>query len=443
MNVQKRKWYKLDNAAKMIPSTTHFANTRVFRICCELKEDVDPVILQEALDATVKSFPYFNSVLRKGLFWYYLEESDKRVQVCEDDLPACDSLYRPGKRSLLYRVNYFGRRLNMEMYHVLADGTGAFVFFRRIVTNYLIRKHPDICDAEDRENLEMTEEENVRDAFNHYYTKGRGLKQLKSMSMRWSFRLKGPRDPNMENHLVEGVISASSFKELAKKYDTTVGILSVALYIEAIIDGMNMRERNRKRIVISVPVNLRQYFPSDTNRNFFGVIVIDYLPGDYDGDLKQIIESVKNSFSSQLSEDKIKKTMSSYAALEHNAAIRVLPLVLKDLGVQGFSKLSQMGVTCSVSNMGKIRMPEVLCPYISYFSAFTTAPSAQITIATFQDKMTFGWASGIATHQVMRAFYRKLYERGIEAVVTTNDHDIPYSEQPEGSAEAADGNTGS
>ncbi|MBR5116151.1 MAG: hypothetical protein IK096_03705, partial [Lachnospiraceae bacterium] len=327
--------------------------------------------------------------------------------------------------------------LNMEMYHVLADGTGAFVFFRRIVTNNLIRKHPDICDAEDREILEMTEEENAGDAFNHYYTKGRGLKQLRNMSMRWSFRLKGPRDPNMENHLVEGVISASAFKELAKKFDTTVGILSVALYIEAIIEGMNMRERSRKRIAISVPVNLRQFFPSDTNRNFFGVIVIDFLPNEYDGDLKQIIDSVRNSFSSQLSEERITKTMSSYAALEHNVAIKVIPLILKDLGVQGFSKLSQMGVTCSVSNMGKIRMPEVLDPFISYFSAFTTAPSAQITIATYRDKMSFGWASGIMSHRVMRAFYRKLYERGIEAVVTTNDHDMPIPEEETARDESA------
>ncbi|MCR5674451.1 MAG: hypothetical protein K6G16_01955 [Lachnospiraceae bacterium] len=422
MNATKKKWYKLDNAAKMIPSTTHFANTRVFRICCELHEEVDPACLQEALDRTVKSFPYFNSILRKGLFWYYLEESEKRVTVREDDLPACQALYLPGKKDLLYRVNYFGKRLNMEMYHVLADGTGAFVFFRRLVTNYLILKHPE-TGTDDRELLGMTEEENVRDAFNHYYTKGRGLAQLRSMSFHWAFRLKGPRDDNMENHLVEGVISTKAFVDLAHRYETTVGILSAALYIEAIIDGMNMRERTRKDVVISVPVNLRQYFPSSTNRNFFGVIVIRFLPRDYSGDLHEIIDSVRESFARQLSEERIRKTMSSYAALEHNAAIKVLPLILKDLGVQGFSKISQMGVTCSVSNMGRVEMPEALTPFINYFSAFTTAPSAQITIATFGDKMTFGWASGIATHQVMRAFYRKLHERGIEAVVATNDHD--------------------
>ncbi len=423
MNTQKRTWYKLDNAAKMVPGTTHFANTRVFRICCELTEEVDPVALQEALDATVRSFPYFNSVLRTGLFWYYLEKSDKRFLVTEDNLPACHSLYRPGRRTLLYRVNYFHKRLNMEMYHVLSDGTGAFVFFRRMVTNYLIRKHPELT-ADDRELMGMTEEENVRDAFNHYYRKGRGLAQLRSMSFHWAFHLKGPKDANMENHLVEGVISAKAFIDLAHRYETTVGILAVALYIEAVIGEMTLREQGRKKIVISVPVNLRQYFPSNTNRNFFGVITIDYLPKSYSGDLREIIVSVKDSFEKGLSAERINRTMSSYAALEHHVAIKVVPLLLKDLVVQWFSAASQMGVTCSVSNMGRIRMPEALAPYIDYFSAFTTAPAAQITIASYGDKMTFGWASGIATHLVMRYFYRKLYERGIEAVIATNDYDL-------------------
>ena len=52
------RWYELDNAAKIIPSTTVGADTRVFRICCELREDVDEDSLQRALDKTIRDFPY-------------------------------------------------------------------------------------------------------------------------------------------------------------------------------------------------------------------------------------------------------------------------------------------------------------------------------------------------------------------------------------------------
>ena len=44
------KWRKLDNAALAFPLVTDKNDTRVFRFYCELKEMVDPEILQKALD---------------------------------------------------------------------------------------------------------------------------------------------------------------------------------------------------------------------------------------------------------------------------------------------------------------------------------------------------------------------------------------------------------
>ena len=67
------KWRKLDNAALAFPLVTGKHDTRVFRFYCDCKEPVDPEILQEALDETMKKYPLFQTVLRKGLFWFYLE----------------------------------------------------------------------------------------------------------------------------------------------------------------------------------------------------------------------------------------------------------------------------------------------------------------------------------------------------------------------------------
>ena len=44
------RWYKIDNAAKIVPSTAVGTDTRVFRLTCELYEDVDERTLQKALD---------------------------------------------------------------------------------------------------------------------------------------------------------------------------------------------------------------------------------------------------------------------------------------------------------------------------------------------------------------------------------------------------------
>ena len=173
-----------------------------------------------------------------------------------------------------------------------------------------------------------------------------------------------------------------------------------------------MRER-KYPVVISVPVNLRNYFPSHTTRNFFGVINVPFYPKDYDGTIEGIVESVKQSFGELLSEEQIFKTMNGYAALEHNRAVKLVPLFLKDLGIRGISTLMQKGVTSTVSNVGKVEMPEKLVPFIEKFSSYMSTNRVQMCISSFQDKLTFGVTSAFTDHTMIMHFFRRLVDLGI------------------------------
>ena len=413
-------WYKLDNAAKIVPSTAKGANTRVFRLTCQLTEQVDEDILQQALDEIIEDFPIFNCVLRRGLFWYYLEDSNLREIVEEENTPACMPLYIPGRKNLLYRVNYYNNRINLEMFHVLADGTGAFMFFKNLLTRYIVIKHGIDADIKPTDDFSI-EEKNV-DAFTDFYSKQKGLKQLKEMRSVKAYQIGGEIDDNLLPHLIEGTISAKKFLNIAHEHNTTVGVMCVAVYIKAIIQGMN-RAQSKKHIVVSVPVNLRQYFKSGTSRNFFGVINIDYDPASYDGQMSSIIDKVDKDFKEKLSQENIEKTMNSYAALEHNIGIKMIPLPLKDLGIGYFDRAAKKGVTSSMSNLGQIKMPEEVADYIEGFSAFMTAASQQITVCSYKDRLTFGECSPYKTHKSMLNFFRCLTEMGLEVELGTNDYD--------------------
>ena len=137
------KWRKLDNAALAFPPATDKNDTRVFRMYCELTEEISPQILQDALDRTMKKYPLFQVVLRKGLFWFYLERRDIRAVAKEEKKPPCSRLYIPDKKSLLFEVSYYENRINFEVYHALTDGTGARNFLQELVQNYLILRHPE------------------------------------------------------------------------------------------------------------------------------------------------------------------------------------------------------------------------------------------------------------------------------------------------------------
>ncbi|MBQ7583524.1 MAG: hypothetical protein IJT24_02840 [Lachnospiraceae bacterium] len=420
-----RKWYKLDNAAKIIPSSAKGADTRVFRICCELKEEIDPAILQQAHDEIADDFPMFRCVLKRGFFWYYLEDSDLKFKVEEDHLPACYPIYYPGRVNLLYRVTFFRQRINLEMFHVLADGTGGFIFLKRLVARYLELAHGITTGKYEGERSSVSEKGD--DAFDQYYMKqklSKQLKQLGKISVGKAHQIKGDKDPNLLPHLIEAAVSAKKIISLAKENNTTVGVYTTSLYIQAIIDSMSMREKERP-VVISVPVNLRQFFDSDTTRNFFGVISIVCYPREYDGKLETVIKSVKQQYEEQLKEESVERIMNTYASFEDHLAIKMVPIWIKDIVIDFFNRRSKRGVTTTLSNLGRIDMPEELVPFIDRFAAFMAAPSQQVCISSFGDRMVFGEVSPYTTHDVMRHFLRRLVSLGVPVELASNDYDAP------------------
>ena len=68
------RWVKLDNAAKIYPAARSKSWSNVFRVSVTLKDEINPVIMKSALDVTLRRFPSISARLRKGLFWYYLEQ---------------------------------------------------------------------------------------------------------------------------------------------------------------------------------------------------------------------------------------------------------------------------------------------------------------------------------------------------------------------------------
>ena len=423
-------WYKLDNAAKIIPSSVEGSDTRVIRLVCELKENVDPDLLQDALDLTMPEFPHMKCCLRRGVFWYYLDTWSGTPTVSEEKLPALSSLYTPGLRTLLFRVVYFGRRINLEIFHVLADGTGGFVFLVHILTHYLCLKYGLNFGDLSQDISSVTEKE--QDAFGQFYEgkKERRINNrepvrknfLREMFPDKAFQISGHVDEDLRQHLIEGTVPTEKLLDAAHEYGVTVGVLVSSLYTEAMLQHMSIHEK-RRPVVISVPVNLRRYFPSSTTRNFYGAIQVRFDPEKYDGTLESILQEISRTFKENLTEEKVFQTMNSYAALEHNYAVKMIPLFLKYWGIRGYNNLIKTGVTTSVSNLGNVEIPEALCPYVEKFVSFMAARTAFVCLTSFGDKTVFGVTSCFTEHTVFMHFFRRLTAMGIPVEITTNDFD--------------------
>lgn len=105
--------------------------TNVYRIAVILSENIEPECLQEALEQVLPWFNTMNVRMRTGMFWYYFETNVKGKPVMreEEDFP-CRYIEQHRNKSYLFRVTYYKNRINLEVFHALADGMGAVNFLR-------------------------------------------------------------------------------------------------------------------------------------------------------------------------------------------------------------------------------------------------------------------------------------------------------------------------
>lgn len=81
----KLRWLRLDNAAKIYPAARTQDWSNVFRLSATLTETVDTDIMKTALDVTVRRFPSIAVRLRRGVFWYYLEQLSEVPGIREEN----------------------------------------------------------------------------------------------------------------------------------------------------------------------------------------------------------------------------------------------------------------------------------------------------------------------------------------------------------------------
>lgn len=409
-------WWRLDNAAKIFPSTSSAHDSKVFRFFCELEEDVEPAALQTALDKTIEQFPIYRCVLRRGWFWYYLEKSPLPALVCPEQLPPCFPIYPSPRRSLLFRVLYYRRRISLEVYHVLSDGTGALDFLRVLVYEYLCVRHPeDNLPASRVPVLGISDQQKEADSFQKYYEKPARRFGLSPSA----YQIPGDRLPRNQLAILEGRISVKELLTCARVRKATITELLTAALLRSIYEGMPVRSR-KKPVVVTVPVNLRNYFPSFSSRNFFAIIHVGYDFGQSSTDLEAVLDQVKRSFREKLTAEKLKSHVDGLCALEHIFFARIAPLPLKDMVLRYANRIAARAATVSFSNVGKISMPETLEKYIRQFGVLTCAGCLQACSVSFGDSFVITFASPYRSRETERIFFQELSHLGLDVTLTTN-----------------------
>lgn len=408
---------RLDNTANLFPVIAGESLTNVYRISAMMTELVNPELLQKALDIVLPKFDGFNLRMRQGMFWYYMEENGKPAPiVTEENTFPCRFIRQNKNNSYMFRVTYYKKRINLEVFHVLADGMGGITFLKELVYQYLRLLHPTIA-ADDTLSVETSL--NREDSFLKNYKRSaqRGYQRKKA------YIVKGERLPNGEFGVMHAYMSVSELKKVCKTYSVSINEYLVSAYVYSVYTEFMHKMPSERPIRIAVPVNLRPYYQSNTTKNFFVMISAEFHPTKDDYSFSEICQIIHESLQKQMDPERLEKLFSYNVSNEKIFAARMVPLAFKNMAMAQIYSQSALANTTTITNIGNITVEEPYEPYIDSFHAYLAMSKGQHVkgaICSYKDKLVFSFSYDLLDVSIQKGFVRQLSSDGIEITVETN-----------------------
>ena len=418
------RWMKLDNAAKIYPAAKRRNWNNFFRISATLTEPVDVAVLRSALDVTARRFPSIAVRLRRGMFWYYLEQIPHSPAIQEEK--SCPLAHAPFHevRQCAFRVLVYHNRFAVEFFHALTDGTGGLTFFKTLLAEYLSQKYGLTIPAGDGVlgRLEEPDAEELEDSFLRY---AGNIKASRKEATAW--HLTGTPEKDGFKDLVTLMIPAPALKECAKAHGVTVTELLCAAMMQAIcqLQAEKVPQRSRRKPVkVLLPVNLRNLFPSKTLRNFASYITpeVDPRMGDYTFD--EICAAVHHRMGLENNPQTMRAKFAANVASEQSPLLRVMPLFIKNLAMKAvFDTVGECKSCLCLSNLGVVRLPEVMAPYVArmdFIIGVQAKAPHNCGVLTWNDTVYINCIRSIREPELELHFYRVLHQLGLPVKVESN-----------------------
>lgn len=404
-------WFKIDNAGKLFPVVTNPRRASYFRLAVTLQDIVDPILLQKAAETTLHRFPNFNTRLKKGLFWYYLETQQRPFKV-KPEPNLFGSISDPNDPHIhLIEIYYHRQRIAIEIFHSITDGRGGMEFLKTLVLAYLrFKKLPVssegiIFDADD-----VTTDNELEDSFQAKIKPG----YAEWLPTKKAFHLKGDYFPHHGHYLTHVSISVHELKKIAKLHQVSItGFLASVLIYQLLLKQNQENHKKRRPIILSIPVDMRKYLPSTTMKNFVMTINIGRV---YSANttFDEILSDVRTQLKEGQSIDKLAPQIRANMIAERMLLVRFIPLFIKRIIIHSvFNRVGEPALSFAMSNLGQVTMPESTKKFIESFEFMicsTKVMPINLGLVSFEDNLILSFSRIISDRSYIESCIHMLQD---------------------------------
>ena len=423
---RKLRWMRLDNAAKIYPAALRKNWSNVFRLSAVLSEPVDTAILQEALDVTVRRFPSIAVRLRRGLFWYYLEQIPQPPPVRPEQSYPLVHMPFYDIRKCAFRVLVYHRRVAVEFFHAVTDGTGAMIFLKSLLAEYLTQRYHLAIPATDGVlgRLEEPSEAELEDSFLKNAGRVRASRREAT-----AYHLRGTAEPDGYQTLTTLMLDVPQVRQTAKAHGVSITELLCAAMMQAILQLQARSQPRRwwRPVKVLIPVNLRPLFGSQTLRNFalYTTPEADPRLGEYSFD--ELCKIVHHKLGAEVTAKQMRTKISTNVGSEQSTLLKLMPLFVKNAAMKAvFDAVGERKSCLCLSNLGAVRLPEVMRPYVTRMD-FIVGVQARAPhncgVVSYGDTMYLNLIRNIRESELELAFYQALHRLGLHVKVESNQRE--------------------
>ena len=420
---RKLRWMKLDNAAKIYPAAKRRDWNNTFRLSATLSEPVNRDILRLALDTTIHRFPSIAAKLRRGTFWYYLEELSRAPEIEDERHSPLMHMPIEDIRKCALRVLVYNNRIAIEFYHALTDGNGGLIFLKSLLAEYLERRYSVKIPATDGV-LDREEEPSPEELEDSFIKNSGGV--TKSRSEPNSYRLSGIPEKDGFINLTTFVIDSDELRLKSKEYGVTVTAFLASALICAITEIQNRQlpVRVQKPVKILIPVDLRKIYGSKTLRNFSLYITpgIDPRMGEWEFD--EVCKSIHHQMGFGITKKEMTARMTKNVNSEKAFILRIMPLFVKNIAMKMvYNAVGEKKACLDMSNLGIVKLPEIMNEYVERFD-FIIGPLPETpyncAVITYKGKVNISFVRNVRKPELELAFFERLRDLGVRVKVESN-----------------------
>ena len=417
-------WCPLDNSAKIYPAARSKNWSNVFRISATLTEAIDEELMQSALDVTVRRFPSMAVRLRRGFFWYYLEQLSEAPKIRREHSYPLAKMSKEETRRCAFRILVHGRRVALEMFHALTDGNGAMVFLKTLLAEYLHQKHGLEIPAElgvlDR--LEAPDPEELEDSFLKHA--GPVAASRKAAD---AYKLTGTPEKGDFLHNVSLQMPVDVALQKAREQGVTLNTWLCAAMMLAIQNIQNRKvpdSARHKPVKVLIPVNLRKILGSRTLRNFVLYVTPEIDPRQGQYSFPEICRIVHHHVGAEATPKKMRMLIAANVSSEANPILKAVPLFIKNPVMKAvFHAVGERKSCLSLSNLGAVKMPREMEPFVQRLDFIlgvqSTAPY-NCGVVSWGNSLNVNFIRNIREPELEYSFYQVLRSLGIPVTAQSN-----------------------